>query len=86
MNVLRRRADFAWIALLFIIGGTVLTLEAGLGKPALNALIVAAMLAKARLVALDFLGLRSAPRAWRNAITYGVGFVALLAWTLATLS
>jgi hypothetical protein len=51
------------------------------GAPALAAdgilLVLAA--AKARIVCLDFLGLRSAPPAWRRGLALGVGFVAFAA-------
>ncbi|PSC07048.1 hypothetical protein SLNSH_01340 [Alsobacter soli] len=85
MDVLTRRADFAWLALLLIIGGAVVALQAGLPKGILDGIVVAALLAKARLVAMDFLGLRWAPAGWRRGIGAGVITVAGLAWALAVI-
>ncbi|WP_406857075.1 cytochrome C oxidase subunit IV family protein [Alsobacter sp. KACC 23698] len=60
-----------WIELLLLLGVSALVLAAGLPRVLTNGIIVAVLLAKARLVSLEFLGLRSSPVSWRRALAAG---------------
>lgn len=83
MKAQRSRTGVAWLTLLLLVGATALAMWLRIPKALLDVVVVAALLGKARIVGLDFLGLRSAPAGWRLSIGSGIAVVAGLALALS---